>query len=138
MAAIKLKDLPVEKRGELTDQILERYRAGEEIKKLAPAYHLSAASIYELLLRTCPEEYRAAQSARALSRLEDARKGLEQSTNQVDAGKYERLCKIAQWELEKLAGAIYRQGEQQTGAQQIFINIGIDRSKPVTIEQESH
>src|SRR5215216_3698641 len=110
MPATKLKNLPVERRAQIADEILEKYRAGQEIKALAPTYALSHTSVYELLIKTREEDYRAAQSARALARLETARSDLEKATDPIQMNRAEKLIKTYQWELERLARRLYGQG----------------------------
>ena len=129
MATTKLKNLPAERCAELADEILEKYRAGQQIKDLAPTYGLSHTTVYELLLRTREEEYRAAQSARSLARLETARNDLEKAADPIQINRAEKLIKTYQWDLERLARRLYGQSESES-ANLIQINIGIDRTTP--------
>ena len=136
MATTKLKNLPAERCAEIADEILEKYRAGQQIKDLAPTYGLSHTTVYELLLRTREEEYRAAQSARSLARLETARYDLEKAADPIQINRAEKLIKTYQWDLERLARRLYGQSESES-ANLIQINIDIDRSTPrPPIDQE--
>jgi hypothetical protein len=136
MSTAKLKNLPAEGRAEIADDILEKYRAGQEIKALAAAYGLSHTSVYELLLRTREEDYRAAQTARSLARLETARSDLEKAIDPIAINRAEKLVKTYQWELEKLARRLYGQSEQES-PNLIQINIGIDRTNSVAVDLDS-
>jgi hypothetical protein len=135
MSTTKLQNLPVERRAAIADEVLEKYRAGHEIKALAPTYGLSHTSIYELLLKMREEDYRAAQSARSLARLETARSDLEKALDPIQINRAEKLIKTYQWDLERLARRLYGQSEQDS-ANVIQINIGIDRTKSA-IDQRS-
>ena len=124
--AAKLKNLAVERRSEIADEILDKYRAGQEIKTLAPTYGLSHTSAYELLLKTREEDYRAAQAARSLARLETARNDLEKAVDPIQISRAEKLVRTYQWELERVARRLYGQSEPES-PNLIQINIGIVR-----------
>lgn len=139
-----MQNVSVERRAEIALELLEAYKAGEEIAALAPAYNISDVTAYALLLRDHEEEWKAAQTARALARKATADADLEAIRQELadmkviekDPEKKAALdpfslarireqvklaevrAKRAEWELERVCKRIY--GQDTT------INVNLD------------
>ena len=86
-----------------------------------------------LLLKTREDDYRAAQAARSLARLETARNDSEKALDRIQISRAEKLVRTYQWELERVARRLYGQSRQES-PDLIQINIGIARKNEAQVD----
>lgn len=82
--------------------VVERYIAGEKIKTMAQQYGVSDISLYAFLLRNVPDEWMAAQSARAFAKKERGEDGLEDAEDPLEVAKARETLRAGQWDLERV------------------------------------
>lgn len=122
--AVKFDQLPETERKELLAGVMQRYEHDDTIADLAREQGCSTTTLYRRLLRECPEEWRAVQSARAVKQLEAAKESLEGAKDNVEVNRAGKQIQTAQWELERLHARLYGQQEASlTSAIQINVNI---------------
>lgn len=122
--AVKFSLLPEADRKERLAGVLQRYEHDAKMADLAVEQGCTTTTLYRWLIRECPEEWKAVQSAKAAKALEDAKEHLEDATDSLEINRAEKQIKAAQWELERLHARIYGQQEQAT-ASVVLISIGI-------------
>lgn len=135
-----LGNLPVERRAEIAESILAGYNEGKQVAEMAPAFGLSDVTIYALLLRDHEDDWKQAQKARALARLERAQHDLKTAPDALSLARARELVRSAQWELERLLRRIYGQDAPAQLAQAVQINISMRGDVATThrtIEQPS-
>ena len=123
--ALKLKDLPQDKREQLADDVLVAYDQGEEIAERAEKLGVSPNSLYRLLNVERLEEWRAAQAAKTEAALAEAVKMMREAKDHLQLAKGEKLAARFSWKLERLSPKLYgpRQEPERTTAVQININL---------------
>jgi hypothetical protein len=114
LAKKPLKDLPEALRGEIAQQVLSRYLHGEQVSDMASELETSDVTLYALLLRDHEDQWKDAQIARALARLERENSNLETAPNPLSLARARELVRSAQWELERLLSRIYAQKQEHT------------------------
>ena len=130
----KLSILPAHERAAILDQVLDRYMNGEQVRDFAADYNCTKPPIYHALLSEREDEWRQAQTARALSRLEDATADMEKAQDGLSLARAEKVVRSAQWELERLLKRLYGVDNPQAIAN-VAIQINIGR-KPVADKPE--
>lgn len=134
--------LPAEQRPEIAKRAIERYLDGERLEDIAQGHGVSKMRLNQILLEATEDEWKNAQVAAAITRLQDCEKELERAAERVESAEdmlsltrvgevariAEKAAKLAQWKLERLCRRIYGQEAAQVlGSGLIQINIGIDR-----------
>ncbi len=116
--------LPEVERAQVADEILERYRNGEQIADLCVEYQSGPVTIYALLWKLREADWIDAQTARALARhaqalteldaVKAALIGAAGENALLEISRQRELLKVAearvksaQWELEKLLRRVY-------------------------------
>lgn len=82
--------------------IVQRYIAGEKIKEMAAQYAVSRIAMYSFLLRHCPEDWMAAQKARAFAMKEQGEELITDATDPLELGKGREQLRAGQWDLERV------------------------------------
>jgi len=124
--------------------ILNRYLSNESTAKIGADYGVTRQAIGQFLIKTAEEDWKSAQTARAIAAKEDAMDGLQDAVEELNALKLEKgadkeqreelaariqlslarvrareaALKSAQWDLERVCRRIYGQDRQ--------INVSID------------
>jgi len=109
-----VKDLPEARRGEIAQQVLSRYLHGEQVSEMALELETSDVTLYALLLRDHEDQWKDAQIARALARLERNQHGLDLADTPLNLARAREQIRSAQWELERLLSRIYAQKQEVT------------------------
>ena len=104
------RNMPVLKDLNPTD-ILSRYLADEKSADIAASLGVTRSALNQWLLKTCEDQWKEAQVARAITRKETAEDGLEEAKDPLQLAKARELLKSAQWELERVCRRIY--GEER-------------------------
>jgi hypothetical protein len=113
-------------------EALNRYEQGELMVDIALSIGLKGAEqIYRLLIAEVPDEWKSYQAARALRRLEDATRQLENAPDALSLARAREQTKAAQWELERLLRRIYGQDVPANLAQAVQININLRGAETV-------
>jgi hypothetical protein len=99
--------------------VIERYIAGEKIRKMATQYGVSDIALYAFLLRHVPEEWINAQRARAFAMKERGEDELERPTDPLYLSASREKIRAGQWDLERVMRKHYGRDEQN-----ININFG--------------
>lgn len=118
---------------ELGKSILPRYLAGESITAVAKDLGISTEAIYLYLLRNFPEEWKEAQSAKALAKHDIAEEQLDVAADGVSVGRAKEQARLQQWKLERVLRRIY--GTDSPGVQ-INVNVGDIANKIKDLEAE--
>lgn len=106
--------LPAERRAEICHEVLTAYAMGKQVRELAPAYGVSDVTLYALLLREQPEQWKAVQTARALARLEHYQHEMQTADDQISLARARELVRAAQFELERLLAKFYGPKQEVT------------------------
>lgn len=94
---------------------------------MAPEFGISDVTAYALLLRDHQEEWKEAQRARALARLDRAQNQLKTAPDALSLARAREEVRAAQWELERLLRRLYGQDAPQV-QQAVQININLRRN----------
>lgn len=103
--------------------VVQRYLGGEKIKDMASQYRVNKISLYHFLLRHCPEEWMAAQKAKAFAMKEQGEELIVDAEDPLELGKGREQLRAGQWDLERVDRKNYGRDEQ------ININLSIDRGE---------
>jgi hypothetical protein len=109
-----LKALSEERRAQIADEVLARYLHGEQVAAMAPEFNTSDVTLYALLLRDHEQEWKDAQIARALARLEKNQTAIEFAADPLSLARARELVRSAQWELERILSRIFGQKSEVT------------------------
>lgn len=112
--------------------VVERYIAGEKIKKMAGEYGVSDIAMYAFLLRNVPEEWLAAQKARAFALKERGEDGLEDPTDPLQLSSSRELLRAGQWDLERVMRKEYGRDEQNITINVLDLGDRLRRAKERT------
>lgn len=127
-----LGHLPVERRAEIATSLLIGYNEGKQIADMAPEFSISDVTAYALLLRDHQDEWKEAQRARALARLDRAQHELKTAPDALSLSRAREEVRAAQWELERLLRRLYGQDQGAQMAQAVQININLRREDATT------
>ncbi len=116
--------------------LIRRYLDGDTMLDLAAEHNVTRPRLYQILLGHAPEQWREAQVAHAVERLEQAKKGIDASTDVLMLARARESAKIAQWELERLLKRIYGPSQEVTGKDGGPVTIEIVRYGSQVIEGE--
>lgn len=114
LAKNPFKSLPEARRAEIAEQVIARYLHGEQVADMAVEFSTSDVTLYALLLRDHETEWKDAQTARALARLERENRGLEVAPDPLSLARARELVRSAQWELERLLNRIFGPKQEVT------------------------
>lgn len=118
------------------EHVLPRLLADETQSTIAQQLGVHRSALNHWLLRTIPKEWQAAQVARAMSALEQAKEEMDSALDALSLARARETVKVAQWELERLESRLYGQ-KQETGLQvPPVLIINMPGSAPLTIEHE--
>ena len=121
-----LAGLPTEQRQTLLRKIMDRVIDGETITSIAGEIGVSEPALSVRLLQDCPDEWRSAQTARALVRLRRAEDEMDAAQDPLTVARTREQVRSAQWQLERLQRRLYGQDAPvQTGS---GVTISIDLS----------
>ena len=93
--------------------VIARYLAGEKIKDIAAQYGVSRIAMYAFLLKFVPEEWTAAQRARAFAMKEQGEELIVNAADPLELGKGREQLRAGQWDLERVDRKTYGRDEQQ-------------------------
>lgn len=124
------------------DDLLARYRSGQNGYEIAKHYGVTHQALYAYLLRHREKDWQSEQVARSLADYEKAkteyetiRRQAKQINDQKDADRArialacaQAQVKAAQWDLEKLCRRLFGQDAPPSTGSGLVINIGIHRS----------
>lgn len=110
----------------LLQGVLLRYLDDEELRDIAQDIGISMTGLYQAMMRWVPEEWQAAQGARALLRMEDAERALEAADNMVAVTRSGHLIRSQQWMAERTLRRLYGDNVRPdtTGKVSITLNLG--------------
>lgn len=91
--------------------LIARYQAGERIMEIAKEYGVSRIAMYAHLLRYAPDEWIAAQKAKAFAMKEDGEVGLDESRDALDVAIAREKLRAGQWDLERVMRKEYGRDE---------------------------
>ena len=95
--------------------LITAYLDGETMQELAELHGVTRPRLYQILLGQAPEEWREAQVAHAVERLEQYKKELQSATDALMLARAREGARIAQWELERLLKRLYGPSQEVTG-----------------------
>lgn len=122
--AVRFSQLPDSERKERLAEVLQRYEHDAKMADLAAELGCSTTTLYRWIIKECPEEWKAVQSAKAAKALEDGKERLEDARDNLEINRAEKQIRAAQWELERLHARLYGQQEQGSPSL-VLISIGI-------------
>lgn len=92
--------------------VVARYIAGEKIKDMAAQYGSSATALYAHIIKFAPDEWIAAQKAKAFDRKERGEEMIENADNPLDLAIGRESTRAGQWDLERVWRKEYGREEQ--------------------------
>ena len=104
-----ISGLPEEQKAALMKDTISRALNDERIADIAASYGLAKSTLNAALLRHSGDEWRDAQAARALTKLQEAQDGLDSATDVLSLARAREQIKSRQWELERLCRRLYGQ-----------------------------
>jgi len=108
--------------------IIQSYLDGKDIKTIAMDLGgVSTERLYQVLTTHAEEDWKQAQTAKALAEYEKAKHGLGCARDKISLARASVQVRTAQWELERVCRRIYGQEAAQvlgSGMVQININVG--------------
>ena len=117
--------------------IISRYMAGEKIRKIAGEYGVSRIAVYAFLLQFAPEEWIAAQKAKAFAMKEEGEDGITESQDALDLGIAREQLRAGQWDLERVMRKEYGRDEQNITINVLDLGDRLRRAKERTQAIES-
>ncbi len=110
---------------------IQRYLDDERIEDIAKGYGVTDKRLYQLLLETHEEQWKQAQVAHAVSRLQACEDELKGAKNMLEIARAREAARIAQWKLERLCRRIYGTDAPPTAGQgTVAIQINFNHAKP--------
>jgi hypothetical protein len=119
------RNVSAEARQERLASVIERFVNDEKLADIALSLGISHSALNMALLEYAEDDWRRAQVARALTRLELATDERERASDVLSLARARDAEKSAQWQLERLLRRLYGQ-EQQQSASQVVIMLGSD------------
>lgn len=107
--------------------IIQRYLADERTPDIAASLGVHRSALNQMLLRDCPDDWRKAQAARAVTALDDAKLALESAPNSLSLARAREQLRSAQWELERLLRRLYGDHLQVGG--DVDVHVHSDRGQ---------
>ena len=95
--------------------LIGRYLDGHTMLELAAEHGITRPRLYQILLGQAPEQWREAQVAHAVERLERDKLAIDSATDALMLAKARESAKIAAWELERLLKRLYGPSAEVTG-----------------------
>lgn len=106
-------------------EIIERFAAGETVYQIAADIGCHTTELHRLMVREAEDVWRETQVARALARLEEAERELDEAADGLTLARARERIRSAQWTLERLLRRIY--GDSAPGlAAAVQVNIRLD------------
>jgi hypothetical protein len=134
-----LAHLPAERRDEIAQVLLVGYNEGKQVAEMAPQFGISDVTAYALLLREHEADWKEAQKARAMARLERAQHALGTAPDVLSLARAREEVRAAQWELERLMRRLYGQdAPQQAQAVQVNINLRRENTTELRVVAEQN
>lgn len=135
--------LPVEQRNALIQSVLTRYLADETIAEIAQDIGVAFTSLYQAIVRYAPDEWAAAQGARALWEMDVAEREMWNATDNVAVSRARELIKSTQWKTERTLRRLYGDDAPKldSGRINIVLNVGSQHKvaqadNNITIDQQ--
>lgn len=128
-----IRAMPESERAKLLDAILAHYECGTSIYALADSLGVDNATLYRLLVKHRPEEWKEVRGARYHSQIEQAEKDMKEAPDALAVTRAREQLANARWMLERLQRSIYGQDQERGSGQMVQINIGIRRGERATI-----
>jgi len=82
--------------------VVQRYIGGEKISEMAKQYGVSRIAMYHFLLRLVPDEWMAAQKAKAFAMKEEGEDLIVDAQDPLELGKGREQLRAGQWDLERV------------------------------------
>lgn len=105
--------------------VLDLYLQYPTTSGIAQKLGLRRSSLTLWLRKTCPEDWKNVQIAKALMRKEDADEGLETADNALNLARAREMLKSGQWDLERLDSKNYGQKQEVTHTVVPVLNIAV-------------
>lgn len=125
--------------------ILDRVLQGESVPEIAKDIGISHVSLYNYLMRHCPDEWMHASSARQLAKVADAQDKLDDHDGVLDernkcldgatVSRVRESARIAMWQLERTARKMYGQKDDSQNGVNIQVVIQPYSETGVVIDQ---
>jgi len=109
--------------------VISRFVNDEKLADIAKDIGLSHSALCMALLEYAEDDWKRAQVARAVTRLEKARSARDDASDMLNLVRARDDEKSAQWELERLLRRLYGQDAPANIQVPIQINIGIERTQ---------
>jgi hypothetical protein len=119
------RSVPEAERNERLQGVITRFVNDEKLADIAKDIGLSHSALCMALLEYAEDDWKRAQVARAITRLEKSRTARDEAADMLNLVRARDDEKSAQWELERLLRRLYGQEQQQT-ASQVVIMLGTD------------
>ena len=118
------------------ESVIARYLSDETAPEIAKSLGVHRSGLNHFLLTKCPDLWRDAQVARAITAFDNAKARLEAADNALDLARAREQVRTAQWEMERLLKRIYGPSQEVTGKDGGPVTIEIVQFGSRTIEGE--
>lgn len=113
---------------QVCNTIIQSYLDGKAIKEIAQDLGgVSTERLYQVLTNHAEDDWKQAQTAKALAEYDLAKEGLETAADKISLARAMTQIRTAQWELERVCRRIYGTDappSQGQGTLQINITVG--------------
>ena len=137
-----IASLPPQERAVLVQSVIARYLEDEELDTIAQDVGVSRTGLYQAIIKMAPDDWVAAQGARALWRMDMAEKDMERATDMLAVARARELLKSTQWKTERTLRRLYGDAAPKTDSGRISITLNVGQqhslaqpSDNITIDQ---
>ena len=116
------------------EHVIKRVVNDEKLADIAADLNLSRSALNMALLEFAEDDWKRAQVARAMTRLQNAQIERESATDVLTLVRARDAEKSAQWELERTCRRIYGQDQPPAGVNAVQININLRRDQAQAVE----
>ena len=111
------------------DQVIPRYLADEKTADIAASLGVHISALHQWLIRTCEDQWRDAQVARAITQYEAAKEAVSCADDSLCLARATVQLKAAQWELERTYRRVYGGEPTAQNLAQIAVTIDLGGSQ---------
>jgi hypothetical protein len=116
--------------------IITRYLSDEKTKDIAASYGVDRSALNYFLLRACEADWKDAQSARAITQLEQAKEELEAAADAFTLARARERLRSAQWDLERLLSRLFGQKQEVSHTVAPVLHIHLAQDVGAVIEHQ--
>ena len=132
------RNVPEAERNERLQGVITRFVNDEKLADIAKDIGLSHSALCMALLEYAEDDWKRAQVARAITRLEKSRTARDDASDMLNLVRARDDEKSAQWELERLLRRLYGQDQPANVSQVVVISVADLRASQQTHDNHTH